>query len=77
MEKNWKAAEAKDWKLEKRLATISTDLKKTEHITESLQANISDFNTAVNSNTVRICRLEDKAYNLSLSIKGIETKVTK
>ena len=77
MEKNRKAAEAKDWKLEKRLATVSTDLKKTERITESLQANINELNTAVNSNTVRIGRLEDKAYNLSLSIKGIEAKVMK
>ena len=54
-----------------------TYLKKTERVVESLQNNINGLNTAVNSNTVRIGRLEDKTFNLSLSVKGIETKIMK
>ena len=54
-----------------------TYLKKTERVVESLQNNNNGLTTAVNSNTVRIGRLEDKTFNLSLSVKGIETKIMK
>ena len=75
--RNKRSADAKDWNLEKKVISVSTGLKKDEKGIESVTNDLSSLSSAIESNTVRIGLLEEKAYNLSISIKGVGNRVMK
>ena len=75
--RNKRSADAKDWNLEKKVISVSTGLKKAEKGIESVTNDLSSLSSAIESNTVRIGLLEEKAYNLSISIKGVGNRVMK
>ena len=59
------------------MISVSTGLKKAEKGIEIVTNNLNILNSAIESNTVRIGLLEEKAYNISLSVKGVENRVMK
>ena len=77
MELNKKATELKSWNQEKKLVTMRSEMKKLESSVTIMATNLQDIGSVVDSNTVRIGRLEEKQYNLGLTVKGIEKKVLK
>ena len=72
IEKNKKAAEAKDWKHEKKISSITSDIKKLDGSINSISNSSSDLSCTLEANSVRVGMLEEKQFNLSLSIKGVE-----
>ena len=52
-------------------------MKKLERSVTVVATNLQDLRSIVESNTVRIGRLEEKQYNLGLTVKGVEKKVLK
>ena len=77
IEKNKKAAEAKDWKHEKKISSITSDIKKLDGSINSISNSASDLSCTLEANSVRVGMLEEKQFNLSLSIKGVEKKTSK
>ena len=77
IEKNKKAAEAKDWKHEKKISSITSDIKKLDGSINSISNSSSDLSCTLEANSVRVGMLEEKQFNLSLSIKGVEKKTSK
>ena len=59
------------------MISVSTGLKKAEKGIEIVTNNLNILNSAIESNTVRIGLLEEKAYNITLSVKGVENRVMK
>ena len=59
------------------MISVSTGLKKVEKGIEIVTNNLNILNSAIESNTVRIGLLEEKAYNITLSVKGVENRVMK
>ena len=52
-------------------------MKKLERSVTVVANNLQDQGSLVESNTVRIGKLEEKQYNLGLTVKGVEKKVLK
>ena len=77
MELNKKAAELKTWNQEKKIVTMCSEMKKLERSVTVVATNLQDLGSLVESNTVRIGKLEEKQYNLGLTVKGVEKKVLK
>ena len=77
IEKNKKAAEAKDWRYEKKISSIATDVKKLERVITSISDSISDLSCTLEANSVWVGILEEKQFNLSLSVKGVEKRTSK
>ena len=77
IDQNKKAAECNDWKLEKKIVSVSTNLKKTERSLDVVSQNVVDLSAGLESNSVRISRLEEKTFNLSVSVKGVENRIMK
>ena len=77
IERNKKLSEAKDWKREKKLSNITTDIKKLERSINSIINLVDALNCFTEANIVRVSILEEKLYNLSLTVKGVEKRVLK
>ena len=77
IEKNKKTAEAKDWRHEKKISSITTDIKKLERSITSISNSVSDLSCTLEANSVRVGMLEEKQFNLSLSVKGVEKRTSK
>ena len=77
IEKNKKISETKNWNNEKKIVSVNTELKKLERAVLVVSANLQDVENTASSNSVRIGILEEKHYNLVLSVKGVEKKILK
>ena len=77
IEKNKKISETKNWNNEKKIVSVNTEFKKLERAVLVVSTNLQDVENTVSSNSVRIGILEEKHYNLVLSVKGVEKKILK
>ena len=77
IEKNKKISESKNWNNEKKIVSINTEIKKLERAVLVVSTHLQDVENTVSSNSVRIGILEEKHYNLVLSVKGVEKKILK
>ena len=77
IERNKKLSEAKEWKREKKLSNITTEIKKLEHSINSITNSVDALNFSTEANIVRVGILEEKQYNLSLTVKRVEKRVLK
>ena len=75
IEKNKKISETKNWNNEKKIVSVNTEIKKLERTVLVVSTNLQDVENTVSSNSVRIGILEEKHYNLVLSVKGVEKKI--
>ena len=71
IERNKKVSEAKDWKREKKLSNLTTDIKKLERSIDSVISSrsidsiislVDRLNCSTEVNTVRVSILEEKQY---------------
>ena len=77
IDKNRRLANANENKLEQKVNGLVTDITRTEKSLSGIQVSLQDLITTVKSNSVRIGLLEEKTFNLSLSVKGVEKKIMK
>ena len=77
IERNKKLAETREWKREKKLSNITTEIKKLERSINSITNSVDALNCSTEANIVRVGILEEKQYNLSLTVKRVEKRVLK
>ena len=68
--------DAKIWKIEKKVYNISSSVKKIEETINGLSTNIQDVYCMVEVNSARISATEEKSYNLGLSLKAVENRIS-
>ena len=77
IERTKKISESKAWKMEKKVSSMSINLKKVESAIECLSINVTDIHCAVEANSARLASIEDKSYNLGLSVRALEARIAK
>ena len=77
IEKNKKTSEARKWNNEKKIVSMNTEVKILEQAVLVVSTNLQDMENTVSSNSVRFGILQEKHYNLVLSVKGVEKMILK
>ena len=77
IENNKRTLDAKVWKIEKKVSSSAINLKKIEETIDELNTNIQDVLCMVEVNSNRISSVEEKSYNLGLSLKAIENRISR
>ena len=77
IENNKSNHDAKVWKIKKKISNSSSNLKKIEETIDELNTNIQDVLCMIEVNSTRISAVEEKSYNLGLSLKAIENRISR
>ena len=77
IDKNRRLAYASECKLEQKVNGLIADISRTETSLLGIQSTVLNLSTCVESNSVRIGLLEEKTFNQSVSVKGLEKKIMK
>ena len=72
-----KNSDSRVWKVEKKMLGILINFKKFENSIECLNNNVVDIYCVVEANSSRLASLEEKSYNLGLSVKAMEARMSK
>ena len=59
------------------MISIHDEVSNVKHEVTSISSSVLDLSRTIESNSVRIGRLEEKQFNLNLTVKGVEKKILK
>ena len=59
------------------MISIHDEVSNVKHEVTSISSSVLDLSRTIESNSVRIGRLEEKQLNLNLTVKGVEKKILK
>ena len=77
IERNKKYAETMMSDQTKKMISIHDEVSNVKHEVTSISSSVLDLSRTIESNSVRIGRLEEKQFNLNLTVKGVEKKILK